>query len=169
MNIKDIIQELAKAPSVEIYSKIAKVTKVDGYRVDVDPVDGSAPILEALLTTQEATAGIVAIPKEGSLVVVTFTSNSGAWVSLVNDPERIEITSPEIVFNGGDNKGLIIAQALKTEIDKLNSNFEKIKNVIANAPVTPNDGGASFKAALVSGLTFAKAEIDKTTNDKITH
>lgn len=171
-NIKDIIRELVRDEDLAIHSKVATVKAVREQErtVDLEPIDGSADILGARLSpTIDNTMGVVVFPKIESRVVVSFFSPSRAWVSLVDDPEKTLIDTPELTINGGGKGGLIEIEKLKAEIEKLNSNFNTLKSAVKSAAIVPADGGASFKAALAASLVFSEADLSNITNEKVTH
>lgn len=173
MELRDLILRIVEEGLGEIRSIICEVESVDesNRTCNLIPVDGSAKILKARLQPDTGKqSGFVQIPKEGSFVVASWISDTLAFVSLVTDPDKILIDTPEIIMNQGSNGGLVVNTKLQVEIEKLNANFTLIKNLITSAPVVPTDGGASFKAALIAGLNaIQSADLSGVTNDKIKH
>jgi exosome complex RNA-binding protein Csl4 len=166
-----LIKELAKTND-ELYSQVCTVTSVDksARTVNVEPINGDPELFDVMLQADiDLSQGICPIPKEGSYVIVTFLTSSTAFVSLCTEIEEVIIDAEQITINGGDNKGLIIVDQLQAEIQKLNTNFDVLVQAITSAPVTPADGGSSFKAGLIAGLQFQKADVTGTTNEKVKH
>ena len=167
----NLIQELSKTND-ELYSQVCKVTTVDesNRTVDVQPINGDPELFDVMLQANiQQEVGFCPIPKEGSYVIVTFLTRSTAFVSLFTELDQIIIDVPEIVINGGKNKGLIKVDALQAEVSKLNANFEVIKQAVIGAATSPGDGGAAFKAALIAALQFQDADVTGTTNEKVQH
>ncbi|MGF7108265.1 hypothetical protein [Treponema pedis] len=59
----------------------------------------------------------------------------------------------KISLNGDSFSGLVKADELKTELDKMTVRIDGIINALKTAAVTPQDGGAAFKTNIVSALT----------------
>lgn len=168
-NLRDIIQGLSKESSVELYSKIGEVTAVDkkAGTVDLDPIDGSAPILKARLSPDlQTNTGIIQVPRVGSNVIITFLSPVRAFVSLVTDPE-------EIIINGGGKKGLIIWDELKSQLDANSAILQSLINAIKTPVTEPGNGAPSaFQAKLLGAVgpkTPGQFNEDKILNKKVTH
>lgn len=92
--IKEAIAKLAKN-NEEVYSLVAKVTKVDSSKrvCEVVPIDDEDDKLYGvrLQASLEQTDGLVVYPKENSLVVVTFMNKSTGYVALVSEVDKIEL------------------------------------------------------------------------------
>lgn len=175
-NIRDILKELTKDEEAEIFSKVCKVKSVDqeARTADLEPIDGTADLLEARLqaSTQQK-AGMALIPKVGSLVIASFISPSQAWISGVDDPEKILIDAPEVIINGGGSKGLIIAESLFTELQKDVAILKGILQVINGSPIPePGSGSPSALQTALKAALAAKSPGnygEKLLNDKVTH
>lgn len=61
-------------------------------------------------------------------------------------------------LNGDNNSGLVKANELKTQLDKMTARIDGIINALKNAPITPEDGGATFKAGIVGTLSGIQAK-----------
>lgn len=168
-NIRDIVKELAKDNSSELYSRIGTVLSVDSElgTVDVEPIDGAADILGARLSPDLQTmTGIIQIPKVGSLVIVTFLSPVRAFISLVTEPE-------EIIINGGGHKGLIIWDKLKAQLDANSSILQSLISTLTSTPITePGNGAPSALQAKLSAALAGQSPgsfTEDILNDKIKH
>lgn len=156
MDLKDLLKEVLKN-NEEMYSKVCTVETVNGLVCDCVPVDGSAPILEARLTPNDAAGNYFAvIPKAGSQVIVTFITKDVAFVSMVTDPEKLVYVNDDLLFEvsdkflikkGDDNLFKLLTDlvnANKSEIHKTNTGvtlglnpasnlvYDAIKNRIIN-------------------------------------
>lgn len=139
----------------------------DGLMIcDCKPIDGTAVIEDVKLTADypedDNKAGFVLVPKEGSLVQVSFNSASDAYVSMVS---RIE----KIFLNGNDYGGIPQVQPLVDKINALENNYNSVLNTLKGIVVTiPSGGGAvsfaTFFAAIndITPIT-KKADLENTT------
>lgn len=59
---------------------------------------------------------------------------------------------------GTDAGGVVKAAELKTQLDKLSARVDGIINALNSSPITPTDGGATFKGGIVAALA---ALVDK--------
>lgn len=161
---------------------IAKVDKVDGVMVDVTPVDDDlAPICGVRLKATDADDGLVMVPKVGSVVIVAMMSEVDGCVAMWSEIEsvkliigdsKVEMTGDKVVFNGGENKGLVIAEKVAAKIEALEKDINSLKQATTTWVPAPMDGGAALKGAIAS---WAAQMIQPTTkkedimNDKVTH
>lgn len=58
-----------------------------------------------------------------------------------------------VEVNGRQNGGMIKVDELKTQLNKATARIDGIINALKNSPTIPQDGGASFKAAIVAALS----------------
>lgn len=156
MDLKELLKAVLK-DNEEMYSKVCTVEVVNGLVCDCVPVDGSAPILEVRITTNNESENYFAvIPKVGSQVIVTFLTKDVAFVSIVADPEKLVYKSGDLLFEvsdkflikkGGDNLSKLLTDLInanKTEVHKTNTGvtlglipnsvvvYDAIKNRITN-------------------------------------
>lgn len=77
----------------------------------------------------------------------------------------------KLSLNGDSYSGLVKADELKTQLDTMTVRIDGIINAIKNSPVTPQDGGAAFKAAMVTALSALvnKEDFSKIKNEKVVH
>lgn len=179
LTIKEIIQRIVRDEE-ELYSVIGTVTAVDedARTIDVQPIDGSAEILDVKLQANiDGSSGFVLIPEEDSEVVVTFLGKDTAYMALATDVEKILIDTEEITINGGDNGGLIIIQNL---VDKINALENAHNGLVTSFNTHTHITTATISASAVPGViapttTQSSDTIAPTTsvsdleNDKITH
>jgi len=156
MDLRELLKEVLR-DNEEMYSKVCTVETVNGLICDCVPVDGSAPILEVrLASNEEAENYFAVIPKVGSQIIVTFLTKDVAFVSLVTDPEKLvyvnddllfEVTDKFLIKKGGDNLSKLLTdlvEANKAEIHKTNTGvtlglnpastlvYNNIKNRVTN-------------------------------------
>jgi hypothetical protein len=133
--IKELLHQLLH-DNEEMYSKVCTVETVDGLTCDVLPVDGDAPVLDVRLTVNpDATNYFAVIPKVGSLVIVTFLNKDVAFVSLVDEPDKLVYKSGDLIFEVTDKfkiqKGVVNLGTLMTDLTQEVINIYAPKNVAA--------------------------------------
>lgn len=138
----------------------AKVVSVDGETCDVE-LDGMKLTdvrLRAVANGEESK--ILVTPKTGSHVLVVDLSGNLSQMAVVgySEVEKIEIDATDkIIFNGGNNKGLI-------QIEKLTQKLNELVIAI-NAHTHPVSGNAT--GTMVNTLsTFRSSDYEDT---NITH
>ena len=77
----------------------------------------------------------------------------------------------KIALNGDKYSGMVKADELKRERNKMTARIDGIINAIKSAVVTPQDGGAGFKAAMIASLSTLvnKENFSKIKNEKVVH
>lgn len=198
MEIKEAIRRLATT-GIEMYCKICQVDAVDkdARACDCSPLDEGAPLLGVnLQADQSGDVGFVLLPTVGSYVVVAFMSDSTAVVVLTTqiDKALVTIGSSEIaitdgdvdidingttmkmnadgiVFNGGNNNGLVKIGDLVGRLNAIEQDINNLKTVFASWVTVPQDGGAALKAASAvwSGKRITPTKQTDIEDTKITH
>jgi hypothetical protein len=133
--------------------------------------------------------GIYIYPKKSSYVLVTMTDNVQGFISMYSDIEKVKIKIDDtvdieiggdakidckgnIVFNGGKNDGLVVAEKAASKISKLENEINQLKQILTAWVPAPMDGGGALKGAISA---WAGMQIQPTTkkndlwNDKIKH
>ena len=134
--------------------------------------------------------GIYVFPKKDSYVLVTMTDKVQGFVSMFSDIEKVRIKIDDtveveaggdvkvdckgkIIFNGGNNDGLVVAEKTASKISNLENEINQLKDIFGKMWVpVPMDGGGALKGAITA---WAAMPIQPTTkkndlwNDKITH
>lgn len=137
------------------------------------------------------------IPKEGSAVVVVFVDGikvgvmvncsevekvnlvigktkliiTADGVNVETEKMKMEIGNQEILFNGGENKGLVKIEKLVDKINAIEKDVNTLKQSFTSWVPAPQDGGAALKGAVASWAgqqlqTTTKSDLE---NDKIKH
>lgn len=113
----------------------------------------------------EAKKGIVITPEKGSSVIVSRIGDSDEmFVEMFSDVESI-------IFDGGDNEGLVKVRELTNKINTLETEVNNLKTIFSAWVPVPSDGGAVLKTAIT---TWAGSQLQMTNkadiqNDKIKH
>ena len=119
---------------------VAKVTKVDGAKCTVQRLFDDMEIEEVRLncsTTENE--GVVIVPKQDSMVLITSIDGRYWFVSQCSEVEKITIDATDkIVFNGGKNGGLVEIQELTNQLNELvtwcRSHTHDVAEGVAKAP-----------------------------------
>lgn len=103
----------------EMYCKICTVDSVDenARTIDCSPIDESAPLVGVnLQADQSQEVGVVAIPVEGSSVVVGFLSAAVAVVLLTTEVEKVIVTVGDTETVVEDNNVTLTTDKVTVEI-----------------------------------------------------
>ena len=71
-------------------------------------------------------------------------TGEGGWVACRNDGT--------VELFGRDAGGVVKAEELKREPDKMTARIDAVISALRDSPTAPQDGGATFKAAIVAAL-----------------
>ncbi len=147
--MKDLIQKLAEKGD-EIYAKICEVKSVDveSQTVDLQPLDGSAEILDALI--QVAENGVFVEPKIGSLVACVFVTKEIAVVVNYSEIKQFQIKIEGVEFQF-DKEGFL----LKKEGETLAKLMSDLLKEIQRMKFTTNTGST---IQLVNAAQFMAIE-----------
>lgn len=146
----------------------AKVLSTDGETccVDADGLVLSDVQLRAVVNGEES--GILITPKTGSYV--TVADLSGDWTRMVvvgfSEVEKIEVNADDkIIFNGGQNKGLVKVEKMVDWMQKVYNDLQTLTVLLSSSPVVGN--GAPL--GIVFTQTTPSPVIDDFQNKDITH
>jgi len=113
----------------------------------------------------DAKKGCVITPVKGSSVIISRIGDS--------DELFVEMFSEvkSIIFDGGENEGLVKVKVLTDKINALENDINNLKTAFNTWVVTPNDGGSKLK---VAAATWAGSQLQVTNkadiqNEKIKH
>lgn len=137
------------------FRPVADGDNIDLYEVQIEAsvdIDANGAIINSPIN------GFALIPKEGSKVVVGFFNENDAILLHVSQVDKVVINCDNVVFNGGDNGGLINIQSLVEKINRLENNYN-----IHTHP-TPS-GVSSATTTLITPVT----SVTDLEDDKITH
>lgn len=147
--MKNFIQKLAETGD-EIYAKICEVKSVDveNQTADLEPLDGSAEILDARL--QVAENGVFVEPKIGSLVACVFVTKEIAVVVNYSELKQFQIRIEGVEFQF-DIEGFL----LKKENETLAKLMSDLLKEIQRMKFTTNTGST---IQLVNAAQFMAIE-----------
>jgi len=106
-------------------------------------------------------------PKVGSVVLVADLSEGEMRELAVISWSEVDT----VVFNGGENEGIVKVKELTDKINTLENALNSLKTVFSGWVPVPSDGGAVLKTAIA---TWAGSQLSVTNkadiqNDKIKH
>jgi hypothetical protein len=168
LTIKDIFSSFINAWALrhEFYLKIGKATDINetDYTFTFVPNDGTNE-LTCQMTIINGLSSLVIVPEENSLVLVGYNNSVSPYCIMIE-------TAKKILFNGGENGGLIKIESLKSELDKVNQILDAILQIINGTPIPEPGNGANsalqtaLSAVLTGKQTPTYSEIE---NEKIKH
>lgn len=146
----------------------AKVLSADGETccVDIDGLVVSDVQLRAVVNGEES--GILITPKAGSYVTVADLSGDLTRMVVVgfSEVEKIEVNADDkIIFNGGQNKGLVKVEKMVNWMQKVYNDLQTLTVLLSSSPVVGN--GAPL--GIVFTQTTPSPVIDDFQNKDITH
>jgi hypothetical protein len=182
--IQDAIRELGKADKYEVH--IGKVVKINESEATVD-VDISEDVIVydvRLRAVIDDKTGFILWPELNSYI--SFTEIHGGpnhclvkasklkKMTLEIGKSTLEITDGNIVFNGGNNKGIPISEKVIDRLNKIESDINSLKQLLltmtANTSATPLVPGTL--ATLFSSWTsqiLSVSQLNQIENNKIKH
>lgn len=146
----------------------AKVLSTDGETccVDIDGLVVSDVRLRAVVNGEES--GVLITPKTGSYVTVADLSGDLTRLTVVgfSEVEKIEANADDkIVFNGGQNKGLIQIERLTQKLNDLVNTFNQHVHMVSTTGGPTAQSGTSQPPTSPAG-SFDKSDYEDT---KVTH
>ena len=146
----------------------AKVLSADGETccVEIDGLVVSDVQLRAVVNGEES--GILITPKTGSYVTVADLSGDLTRIMVVgfSEVEKIEVNADDkIIFNGGQNKGLVKVEKMVNWMQKVYNDLQTLTVLLSSSPVVGN--GAPL--GIVFTQTTPSPVIDDFQNKDITH
>lgn len=152
---------------------IAKVVDVNGEEctIEIDGLQLTDVRLRAVVNGE--TSKILITPKKDSYVLVTDMMGDMSQLVVVNfsEIEKIEIDADKIVFNGGDNHGLVNIDDLVKRLNNIERDITSLKTAILEWVPVSQDGGVALKGALSDwlGNELAFTMREDMEDTKITH
>jgi len=184
--ISRMLENLIKKSGTQafIIEGIVKEIDKDNNTCEVEPLDGGAEYLDVRLSPLTGTKdkGLILYPKKDSNVqilkitetesIILATQEIESFGLFVGQSFKMEVDKDgNLLYNGGDNGGLIIVDKLKEQVDKNSDILQTILTVL-QTPINETGNGApsSFQQAL-NAATQGKqvANLSSITNDKIKH
>lgn len=162
----------------------AYVVSVDEEKalMNVKLYDGELEIEDVLLNAvEEETLGILLIPEVDSDVVISCVDGSGEYmlvrasklskVLITISGTKFQLDKDGIVMNDGGNDGIPITKSVIQQLNKVEEDVNKLKQIFSSWSPVSQDGGAALKAAAASwsGQQLQKSKDADIKNDKVKH
>lgn len=140
---------------------VAKVTKVDGATCTVQRLFDDMELDEVRLNCHSTeNEGVVIVPETGSMVLITSIDGRCWFVSQCSKVEKITIdataTTDGIVFNGGNNYGLIKIKELTDKLNELVRTFNNHTHYVETTGTAAAQSGTS-EAPIQQASQFVKS------------
>jgi hypothetical protein len=155
--LRDSLKKLTK-PNNDGYSKVCTVDSVDliNKTCYCIPINDDADITEVRLMAN-IDNGFLLIPEVNSIVVVSFLSDSSAYVSLVSKVSEIQL-------NGTNYDGLVKVQELTDKLNNLENKLNDLITACSSQVVTLAPSGtfplASFFTSVTPLIPTQQTEIE---------
>lgn len=155
--LRDSLRTLTK-PNGNAYSKVCTVDSVDLVNLTCYciPINDDADITEVRLMAN-IDNGFLLIPEVNSIVVVSFLSDSSAYVSLVSKVSEIQL-------NGTNYDGLVKVQELTDKLNNLENKLNDLITACSSQVVTLAPSGtfplASFFTSVTPLIPTQQTEIE---------
>ncbi|MFN7274128.1 MAG: hypothetical protein ACK5VF_03475 [Bacteroidota bacterium] len=144
--LRDSLRTLIK-PNGNAYSKVCTVDSVDLVNLTCYciPINDDADITEVRLMAN-IDNGFLLIPEVNSIVVVSFLSDSSAYVSLVSKVSEIQL-------NGTNYDGLVKVQELTDKLNNLENKLNDLITACSSQVVTLAPSGTFPLASFFTSVT----------------
>ena len=162
--IQDAIRLLAETDQYFYESKVCKVSNINTtkYTCTCTPIDGT-PEFYGVLLNANGVKGFVLIPKENSFVILTQTSDTTSFVSMVSEVQQVYL-------NGDNEDGLVTVKSLKTKLNDLESKVNDLILACSSQVVTLAPSGTFPLASFFTGVTpLTPTQQSEIENPKIKH
>lgn len=161
-SVREMIRDIANTGQ-EIYSipcKVKSVNSADNV-CDCSPIDDAAADLLEIKLIADNKTGFLIIPKVGSVVIVTMTSQATGYVAMFSEVEEIQL-------NGKNYGGLPQIEKMVDKYNNLENEINQLKQIFTTWTPVSNDGGAALKAIVSTWasqlmVTTQKQELENQT------
>lgn len=155
---------------VDEENNVALVTIFDGdepLQVPLQFLNVGNAIIK-VVPAKDSTAAIVGL--DGNInkpVFVSYTEVEQVYVQV--GESSVQITSDAITFNGGENKGLVLAENLCDRLNTIEDDINSLKQAFSSWSPVAQDGGASLYKLTTTwaGQTLQKTAVGDIENEKI--
>lgn len=152
----------------EIYSTYGTVKEIDDDKCTIS-IDKETEVFDVVIYLGD----FQIIPKKGSKCIITFTSPTDAFLSMIEKIDRIKLNTGDeididaggnikinankikvdannITFNGGNNGGLVLVNSLVMRLNLLENDLNLLKTILAAWIPPPSDVGLVALKALIT-------------------
>jgi len=158
-SVREMIRDIANTGQ-EIYSipcKVKSVNSADNV-CDCSPIDDAAADLLEIKLIADNKTGFLIIPKVGSVVIVTMTSQATGYVAMFSEIEAIKLNGDE---NGGIVKIDDLASQWDANVNAIKAVFQTVFAAIDTSLTTA--GGPAVAVSAYNPLSVNIKTLNKTT------
>jgi len=174
-NLKDILTSFVKnyLKKEELYLKLCTVISVDESKFEftVKTNDSAPDIIVKMTAIGSNLDSFFIVPKIDSAVLIGFINKTAPYCLSVQNAEKIISNCDSIIFNGGENFGIVKVKELTTKLNNLENKLNNFLNSTYNlhthvcaAPASPS----AVPIPLNSGILTPTLQND-IENTKIKH
>ncbi len=165
--IKEIIRRIAGKQHQMVFT--AKVVDVDGETCTVE-LEETLKLTDVRLRAviNGENSKILVTPKTNSYVLVADLAGDLSQLAVIgySEVEKIEVDADnKIIFNGGDNKGLVKVAEMVNWMQKVYNDLAELSTLLSTSEVAGN--GAPLAISFTPSTP--SPSIDNFQNDKIIH
>jgi hypothetical protein len=142
-SLAEILKRLGSLAQAPAPSFLAVVVSVDEEAKTAVVKAGGLDYYDVRLSSKEGEGDMLVIPAVNSSVLVSPIEGIPSMLSVLQF-SKIE----KVVFHGGKQGGMVKAQELAQEIDKIRALLEALQNAVSSWVPVPSDGGAALKSLL---------------------
>lgn len=104
---------------------------------------------------------ILVTPEIGSYVLVADLAGDLSQLAVVgySEVKKIEVDTDKVIFNGGNNHGLVNINDLTQKLNAIEQDINTLKSIFTSWTPVVEDGGAALKAAT---QTWASSQLQIT-------
>lgn len=167
--LKQMASELG--PKVSLLGTVKSVNETEQTCVIYDDdleIDFEEVRLRPVL---DGTVSLKMVPKVNAWALAIRIEDEGEFMLIAaGEYDKVILNCENIVFNGGENGGLVNWPAVKTELDKTNALLNAIKNSLTGWTPVPNDGGAALKVYATTQIgILATGDFAGKEDEKVKH
>lgn len=153
----------------------AKVKSVDGETCNVELEGITLTDVRLRAVVNGENSKILVTPKTDSYVLVVDLAGNLSQLAVVgySEVEKIEVDTDKIIFNGGNNNGLVKIEELKRNLDTLKNYIMALQSAVSNGLASVGAGteanGATGEEEFNLAMTGRSINFEDMENAKITH
>lgn len=165
--IKRKLKDMTEKESVNMIATVKSVDEDNSVcEVEMDGLIYTEVQLKSIM--KSSSKGIKVLPAVDSIVIVTrIGASNELFVSMYSEIDKLifeiddmslAMTKDGFVFNGGDNKGMVLMPAVVDRFNLLEKKINDLITVIGGWTPALGDGGTALKAALGAWLSVPLVE-----------
>lgn len=172
--IKESIKKIASTGGM-FRAFTAKVKSVNGETCNVELEGITLTDVRLRAVVNGENSKILVTPKTDSYVLVVDLAGNLSQLAVVgySEVEKIEVDTDKIIFNGGNNNGLVKIEELKRNLDTLKNYIMALQSAVSDGLASVGEGtaanGATGKEAFNFAMTGRSINFEDMENAKITH